>query len=352
MKRLIFIIITLLVISAACKDDTEKENRNTDELASTFDSTALQTERLSEKEASDQSFLLSYRFKPGETIKYRMSIFSQNEQHMETDTIMDSSVEQKLIYLINFKTVSIDEDEITELQCTISSINLNASGMGKEINYKSGTEIDSIEQLQFAEHESFVNNPFNIRVSKYGELIEIFKTDKILNSYLTLRNLQDSVKTEERAVLKQDLTERVIKPLIAQIIREVPAHEVAKDSTWTYQRQSIPVFTFTIAYKNLYKIGNLELFEDEKIAVIDGTVETKVSGESTYSEGNVIYQFQKPISSASGKIYFNLDRGLIQKSRTETQMKTAFTVEMPTPQGMQKGNTREIITNVNVLELL
>ncbi len=351
MIKLIFLVISFLVFTIACNNKTETEERSIEELGSTFDSTSLQTTALNTEE-DDQSFTINYKFNPGETFKYRMSVFSSNKQHMEADTIMDSSIEQTLIYLLNFKTISIDEDEISEIQCTVNSINLKASGMAKEISYQSGTKLDSIDQQQFAEHESFINNPFNIRVNKFGELIDIYKTDKILNSYLNLRGLQDSVKTEDKAVFKQDLSERVIKPLIAQIIRQVPQHKVAKDSTWTYKRQSIPILTFNIDYKNLYKIGKLELFEDQKVVVIDGTVETEITGESTYSEGSVNYQFQKPISSAIGKIYFNLDKGLIQKSRTETRMETAFTVEMPTPQGMQKGNTREIVTNVNVLELL
>ncbi len=352
MSKLVFIIVLLVLLTVACDKKPEQEEKSSEELGATFDSTTLQTTELEEDEANDQTFLMNYKFNPGETVNYRMTVFSYNEQHMEADTIIDSSFEQTLIYLINFKTISIDEDEIIELQCTINSVNLKASGMGKEITYQSSTKNDSVDQQQFAEHESFVKNPFNLRVNKYGELIEIYKTDKILNTYLTLRGLQDSVKTEDKTLLKQDLSERVIKPLIAQIIREVPKHKVAKDSTWTYQKQSIPILTFNVNYKNIYKIGKLEMFEDQKVAVIDGTVETKITGESTYSEGSVNYQFQKPISSAIGKIYFNIDRGLIQKSRTETRMETSFTVEMPTPQGIQKGNTKEIVTNVNVLELL
>jgi hypothetical protein len=351
MKKFVLLIGSLLLIIIACNDKPDQEEKSTKELSSTFDSSSLQTTELIEEE-SDQSFFMHYKFKPGETINYRMSIVSQNEQHFEADTIMDSSFEQTLIYLINFKTISIDEDDITELQCSVNSINLKASGMGNEITYQSGTQLDSAELIQFAEHESFVKNPFNIRVNKSGELIEIFKTDKILNSFLSLKGLSDSVNAEEKAVLKQDLSERVIKPLIAQIIREVPKIKIAKDSSWTYERQSIPILTFNVDYKNLYKIGNLEMFEDQKVAVINGTIETKVEGESTYSEGGVNYQFEKPISSASGKIYFNLDRGLIQKSRAQTRMETAFTMEMLTPQGKQKGKTREVVTNINVLELL
>ncbi len=346
----LFIIISILFTTVACNNSTEEKQKTTEELGSTFDTTSLQTTDVEETKV-DQSFFMHYKFEPGQSVNYRMTVFSRNDQHMEADTIMDSSFEQTIIYLINFNAVSI-EDEITELQCTVNSINLKASGMGKEITYQSGTELDSTEVWQFAEHESFYKNPFHLRVNKFGQIIEIYKTDKILNLYLSLRGLLDSVKTEDKAVMQQDLSEKVIKPLLAQIIREVPSHKMAKDSAWTYKRQSVPILTFNIDYENLYKIGTLEMFEDQKLAVIDGTVETKISGESTYSEGGVNYQFEKPISSASGKIYFNLDRGLIQKSRTETRMETAFTVEMPTPEGRQKGNTREVITNVNVLELL
>lgn len=352
MKKIIAITTSILILSIACSDKKETEEKNINELSSTFDSTELQTTELEEKEELDKSFFMNYKFKPGEVLKYRMTIFSRSDQHMEADTIMDNSVEQKLIYILNLNTVSVDEESIAEIQCTVKSINMEASGMGNEVSYQSGIEIDSSELAKFAEHESFINTPFSLRVNKNGRLIEIYKIDKIMNRFLSLRGLQDSVRTEDLPILKQDLSERVIKPFISQIIREFPNHKMAIDSIWSYQRQSIPVMTFNIEFTNVYRVGNLELFEDEKVAVIDPTVKTKVTGESTYSEGGVNYQFEKPISSASGKIYFNLDRGLVQKSRTETRMENAFTVEMPTPQGMQKGDTREVTTNVNVLELL
>jgi hypothetical protein len=352
MNKIIAITTIFLLVLIACDNKKETDKKSIEELGSTFDSTELPTTELEEKEELDKSFFMNYKFKPGELLKYRMSIFSRNDQHIEADTIMDNSIEQTLIYLIDFKTLSVDEDSVAEIQCTVRSINLEASGMGNEVSYQSGAEIDSTELAKFAEHESFINYPFSLRVNKNGRLIEIYKIDKIMNRFLSLRGLEDSVRSEDLPMLKQDLSDRVIKPFISQIIREVPNYKMSIDSSWTYKRQSIPVMTFSVDYTNLYKIGKVELFEDEKVAVIDGAVETKVTGDNTYSEGGVNYQFEKPISSASGKIYFNLDRGLIQKSRTETKMENAFTVEMPTPQGIQKGNTREVTINVNVLELL
>jgi len=140
--------------------------------------------------------------------------------------------------------------------------------------------------------------------------------------------------------------------LLVQILREVPGHELAKDSTWSYKRESLPVMVFQIDYTNLYKIEKLEMLGDDRVAIVDGVVQTKVTGNQSYSERGINYQFDKPITTASGKIYFNLDRGLIQKSRSQTRMESSYRMEMPTPQGIKKGSARESTSNVNVVELL
>jgi hypothetical protein len=140
--------------------------------------------------------------------------------------------------------------------------------------------------------------------------------------------------------------------LLVQILREVPENKLTKDSTWSFKRESLPVMIFQIDYTNLYKIEKLEMLGDDRIAIIDGVVQTKVTGNQTYSERGINYQFDKPITTANGKIYFNLDKGLIQKSRSETTMETSYRMEMPTPQGTKKGSAREQTTNINILELL
>ena len=348
-------VFTLLVLSAvlfsACQQKkTEEEQKSTEEIASTFDSTALPTTKVEMDES--QAFILKYNFIPGESFRYRMTAISQSEQSIETDTSMTATMDQTLIYVINFKTLSLDKDSIAELQCTFASVNLKANVNGTEFSYQSGSLIDSTEKVKYAEYESFINNPFNIRVGKNGELIEIYKTDKIMNRFLSLRGLTDSLSVQDKAMFKEDISNGSIKPLLVQILREVPEHPLAKDSTWSYKRESLPVMIFKIDYTNLYKIEKFEMLGDDKIAIVDGVVQTKVNGNQTYSERGINYHFDKPITSASGKIYFNLDKGLIQKSRSQTRMETSYQMEMPTPQGTKKGSAREITSNTNVLELL
>ena len=351
MKNLLILLPLFLFFITACQQKkSEEEQKVSKEIASTFDSTSLKTTQI--KDDDSQSFFLRYKLIPGNSIRYRMTVISRNEQHLKTDTTMSNTIEQKMIYLIDLKTISLDEDSTAELLCTFSSINIHAKANDNEISYQSGSVKDSTEKIKFAEYESLVNNPFNIRVSKIGEVKDIYKLDKIVDQYLSLRNLSDSVKTEEKAKMKSDLSLGSIKPLLAQIFREVPEHIMSIDSTWSYKRETLPVMVFQIHYKNLYTIANLEMLGDEKLAVINGVVETTIEGKQDYSERGVKYQFDKPLSSANGKIYFNLDKGLIQKSRTQTRMETSYKMEMPTPQGTKKGNAQEIVSNTNILELM
>ncbi len=127
---------------------------------------------------------------------------------------------------------------------------------------------------------------------------------------------------------------------------------MGKDSSWTYEKAAMPMMVFQMQYTNIYTIENLELLDGEKLVVITGTIKTNITGDPNYSEQGINYVFEKPVSSAGGKVYFNLDRGLVQKSRTETRMETSYTMEMQTPQGLMKGSTKEVIINKNILELL
>ena len=78
----------------------------------------------------------------------------------------------------------------------------------------------------------------------------------------------------------------------------------------------------------------------------------KYSGQSKANQGNIFYTFQKPISTAEGKIYFDVDRGLQVKSRSKTRLEISYTMEANTPQGKQKGTRKDIVSNTNILELI
>ena len=351
MKNIFVLTLLSLALFISCqKEKTNEEQKVQEEVATTFDSTALPTTAVDESE--DQSFSFRYKFEPGKSFKYRLTTISEREQSIITDSTMIDKLNQTIIFIMNFKTLSLDDDSVAEMECTFTSVNLKANANGIAVNYQSGTKMDSTERQKFPEYESLINNPFNMRVGMHGEIIEIYKTDKIINKFLSMRGILDSLTAQEKIMAQQDLTSRSIKPLLAQIFREVPEHKMAIDSTWSYKRESLPIMVFQVDYENSYEVVALEMLGNEKLAVIDGIVKTKVSGTETRNERGVNYKFDKPITTASGKIYFNLNRGLIHKSRSQTNLQNSYSMEMQTPEGIKKAKAKEVTSNVNVIELL
>ena len=351
MKNIFVLTLLSLALFISCQKEKEnEENQEQQNITFSFDSTSLKTTKLDA--AEEKSFFMRYKFVPGGSFRYRLTTISERTQSIVTDSTMNDKMSQTIIFIINFKTLSVDKDSVAELQCTFNSINLKANAQGRDITYQSGTELDTTDRIRFAEYESYINNPFNIRVGKQGEIIDIYLIDKIINRFLDLRKLADSLTAQEKVMASQELTNSSIKPILAQIFREVPADKMAKDSTWSYKRESLQVMVFKVDYENQYKIDNLELLGADKIAVVTGSIKTNVTGKSSFTEQGVSYNFDKPISTANGKIYFNLDKGRIQKSRSYSEMKNAYKMEMPSPQGTKKANAKEESSNVNVLELL
>jgi hypothetical protein len=103
---------------------------------------------------------------------------------------------------------------------------------------------------------------------------------------------------------------------------------------------------------NKYKLESVEKLKDDRIAVIDAGINFTYSGQSKVNQGNVSYNFQKPLSTAEGKIFFDVDKGIQLKSRTKTRLEITYTMEANTPKGKQKGKRTDVVGNTNILELL
>lgn len=347
MKKYLLLFMMGLLL-AACGD--KKETPVVDEKNKyNFDTTDVKT---TEVQNPNETFSLNYNFKKDETYTYRVTTISETNRVMEADTIIKQSVNQIINYLLNIKLLNKDEDGLMDLTCTFTSIKVDANANEEKISFESSTISDSLEKVKYADYLSLINNSFEVRINKEGELLEIGKTDKIVNTFLKIRGLSDSAKTEDIASMKGDLGEIMLKPILVQVLRKFPDKEMAKDSTWSNVQPASKFMVFDIVNTTIYKIANLEQLEDDKLAVIDADLKTLVTGNNKYDDRGIKYEFKKPVTSASGKIYFNIEKGCLQKSKTKTIIDIFYTMEMPTPQGLQKGIRTEKISNTNIVELL
>ncbi len=337
----VFLFISILVISCGEKKNGP-EKILSDKEKYTFDSTDLKTQGI---DKSGKSFLMEYKFKNGDKFVYRLTTIS-------IDTTISSRVNQKVVYLLDLNVKEVDADGVAEVEMKINSLKLDASANGQIFSFEAGKDNDTAKTKQFAEFYALYNNPFSVRFNKKGEVLEVYKTDKIANKFLEKRGALDTISTEDKNLIKQDLVNGVLNPLVTQIIRKLPEKDVYKDSTWQIQQKPISLMIYQINYVNLYKLESVELLNNDRIAVVDANIKFTYSGQSKVNQGNVAYNFQKPVSTAEGKIYFNVDKGIQVKSRTKTRLEISYTMEANTPKGKQKGKRADVVANTNILELL
>lgn len=303
----------------------------------------------------DKSYNLNYSLEKNKTYQYRISTTSSEYQKISTsDTTFNETINQSTVYLAGLNLEDVDNDSMLEVNCKISSIKLDLRQLPSQnsITYESGVTPDSIVKERFPQYDALVNNEFSIRVSKYGEISDIFRVENILNKYLTAKGTADSVTSTEKDQLRMGIIEGILKPLVMQIFRQLPKNSVSVDSSWSFSQSPIPLIVFRSHNTTTYKLTGLEKSGYDKLAVIQAGLITKITGDNTLTKNGVLYVFKKPVTHAGGKIYFNLSQGIIQKSKTSTKINLSLSMEVQTPKGKQKGNKEEETTTTNTVELL
>jgi len=347
MKYLVIFLLTVSFLYAGCSKKQEKPVDNKNLYAT--DTSGIKTTPVANP---NESFLLKYNYEKGKKYQYRISSFSSDLETMKTDSSMTQNLKQNSIYLLELSPLETDQEGTIEISAVVNSIKIEAWMDGKKINYESGTVKDSTERMKYSQYEALIKNPFSIRVSKVGEILEIMRVDKIVNKFFEINTKAKAMNAEQKASLRMNFIEGLIRPLCVQIFRQIPDHNIAKDSTWSITQPTVEAMVFKLNNKNIYKVSNLEKLGDDKIAIIDGSIQSVITGDNKAVDRGVSYNFSKPVVSASGKIYFDITSGLIKKSKVYTKTVTHFTMEAPSPKGTQKGERWGTTENTYIAELL
>ncbi len=336
------ILLFLLLVGCGKKSEQPAKNDTNKYQVDTSDIKATPID------AKDETFSLEYKFPKGKSYSYRLTTITHDVQTIKTDTTLQSDVTQNITYLIGLTPVSVDKDGVIEFNLIFNSVKLNANANGREFNFESSTATDSAEINKYAEYKALTGSDMGVRVTKKGEILEIFRTDKIVNNFLTIKGYADSVNTAQRERLRENMVQGAIKPLLYQVFRKTVDHPMAVDSAWTVKQPPSQLMVFKIQSTNTYKVTGLQKLGDDKLAVIEGGLKTDISGKNKVSQQGVDYTFKKPVTSAGGKFYFNLSDGCIQKAKTHTRVDINFDMKAKT----QRGSKEEVITNNYILERL
>ena len=347
MKYLILLIFTVSLLIAGCSKKEEKPVVNKNQYLT--DTSGLKTIPVSNP---NESFLLKYTYEKGKKYQYRISSFSSDLETMKAETTMTQSFRQNSVYILELTPLETDQECTIELSAVVSSIKIDAWIDGQKISYEAGTVKDSTERNKYAQYEALAKNPFSVRVSKLGEILEIMRVDKIVGKFFEINTKANAMNSEQKAALRINFIEGLIRPLFVQLFRQVPDHNIAKDSIWSITQPPVEAMVYKLFNKNVYQVSNLEKLGDDKIAIIEGSIKTEITGDNKAVDRGITYNFTKPVVNASGKIYFDITKGMIIKSKVNTKTTTHFLMEGPSPKGIQKGERSGTTENTYIAELL
>jgi len=273
-------------------------------------------EGLKAVDAKGQQFLFRYNFTKGEELKYKLTTINDATETIKADSLINNSVNENSSYTVTLNVLDIDKDSIAELNVTVTSIDLNSKANGKEIKYTAPNKLSKEEKLNFVQYEALYNNPFRIRVNGKGEVVEVTRIDKIIEKIVQMRPPEKPLSAEDKATLTKQLSEQAVQPLAQQLFRLLPAKKLAIDSTWNYAYPNI-VAQLKINNNVIFTFKEL-LDAGDKIAKVAADMKTSLEGSKTASDGKITAVFDDPKISGGGTIFFNLDRGVLQKSETFT----------------------------------
>ncbi len=338
------LLIALLFIGCGNKNKETASNNQ-----SNYDSSEVVTTPV---DNPNQKFLLRYKFEKDHNYQYRITSISSDSINIFADSLINQNIQQTITYILDVNLNSIDKDSVEELSCTFKSVKLDADANGKKFNYESGVTKDSATKSHYPEYAALVDNPFSVRINKLGEILEVFRADRITDSFLKLKGYSDSVSTEQRNNLRDNIVNGALKPMLILVFRKMPENFVAKDSSWTDAQPAGKLMVFEIQNTNTFEITNLEKMNNDKVATIKAGLRTKITGKNKVTDRGATYEFQKPKTEAKGNIVFNITKGCIQKSKTQTRIDVSYKMEANGPKGNQKGSKSEIILNTNIVQLL
>lgn len=334
--RKTLLLLALLIIITAC--GTKKD-------------IPANLDQLKPVDSKGEKFLFRYTFTKGQELKYKLSTINEATENIKSDTIVSTNVFETANYVLALNVIDVDKDSIAEFDVTVTSIDLSSKLNGKETKYNSVNKLTKEEKVPFLQYEAIANNQFRMRVNGHGEVVEVTRIDKIVDKILAMQPPPKPMTTEEKGMLTKQLSEQAVQPLVQQLFRLLPAKKLPIDSTWNYSYPN-KVGQLQINNQVIFKFKEL-LDGGDKFAKISAEMKTTFQGDKNMSDGKISAVFDDPKISGGGTIFFNLDKGILQKSETftEQEFKVALTSKEP-GKGNKKVDRNQKSKNKLIVELI
>lgn len=334
---LLFCFATLLFIGCSKKQESAANKKTTDatDLATTKDGNA------------SGGVNLKYALTKGAKYTYLLSSNNYSEEKVQSDSIMKMKMSRDEVAKFNFEVLNIDTDGSIELNTTITYMKSYITNGQKSESFDSDKNAN--EKEKYAQFFALINNPFGVRIKPDGQILEITKTDKILNKILEV--VGNRIPAEKKQEFIAGTTQQVkgqIAEMVQQIFKILPQKKIGVDTTWNMQQAS-KMGAFDVLSTVIYKVLSFDKYNDDKLAVYNANLSIQSAGKDKLVQNGAEYRFEKPQMNGDGKIYFNISKGCVQKAMSKISATNSFSV-LP-PKGRFMTRTSKSI-NTTVVELL
>ncbi|MBM4170668.1 MAG: hypothetical protein FJ214_02210 [Ignavibacteria bacterium] len=338
--KLISLLIIIIIVGCSKSD---KENKSTG-----YDS----SKAYESVEIKDQNISLRYNLEKGDKYSYKLTTITNALESIQADSLIKSNSSQNLQYIFNLEVIEIDEEKVAEIAINISSVKVSANINGQKISFDTKANPSKEEQEKFLEYSAISNSPYRARISPKGEVIEVSRLDKMIDKMISIQSQQQKLSTEERAQLAKNLSNAAVRPLTQLIFRELPEKQIAKDSTWE-RRYPSQMTVFTLENIAKFKVDDFFEIDGDKAAKISADLSVTYTGNKKGEQEGVKYSFDDPKMSGDGFIIYNIDKGILIKSETTTNVEISVEVlAKDSMQKLRKTKRKENSTNKNIVELI
>jgi len=322
MKKLILLLLPILFLAVGCGESGDKPGE--------IDMAAIDTTStfspVPAEAPKDAKYKLQYKLEVGKTYLYKYTRLVSEEQKISADTVMAQKVTEKRNYIFKVVPQSIESDGTMELAFTVEDISIDADANGKKVVYKGGDEVDSSKKKQFVEFIALHKATFNVQLKPSGEIVEIFKSNKIADKMLEI-GANGPIAENEKKEFYTAFIENYLKPLVMQVFKVFPEKELAKDSSWALNLPPMNFEIFTLNSTHNYKVNGFQKNQDDFLVVIDASLMSNAVPTPAAKQNKV--DLKKTAYSGSGKQYFNTDKSVLQKSATTVSMALEFSLPLP-----------------------
>jgi len=300
------------------------------------------------KDSTGEKISLVYKPKVGEIFRYKvLNATSAKEkspitQEKELNTIQDIS------FYITEEVTEVNDNGTITFKVKYDSISVfqKITSEGNDISqtYNSNIKDSVYSKPDYVEFNALINNPFKMRVSPKGEIIEAYELENIHNAIY--KAFGDTLSPKDKDIVKEKMNSEYFKFYLQNTFQQFPEFSVARDSVWVKTDEEM-LTQFPAKRILTYKVSDVKVENGNTFITIDANLGYEIL-EKKIQEKGFSASLDEVNTTGTGKIIFNITKGCIVNKTTERN--AAMTIGMNI--SGQKAKSVQSLFIKSVIELL